>query len=185
VDEERHSDRPTMPRVVDESLLGLSTERGAAGQREAPDAVMSGATVRARASDFRALLEAERRLADTASSGVRAMAPVVIATNEHDAVDVAPPQKPDHVEAPGFARVTTSNDPVPETAVAVTGSAYLSPGDVVAHESPARPRLRSRSRRFVAAGVFTLVIVGALELLSIAASRRGLLRFPQVLELKR
>jgi hypothetical protein len=82
--DERHSDRPTIP--ASDMLLEYRSDQDVTTKTEVAG-VLNGATVRARASDFRALLEAERRLADTARSGVRAIAPEIAAQK---AASVAP-----------------------------------------------------------------------------------------------
>src|ERR1043165_1038811 len=76
--DERHSDRPTIPASVEDLPMIEHGDPDATTKVESA-AMLSGATVKARASDFRALLEAERKLADTARSGVRAIAPEVAA----------------------------------------------------------------------------------------------------------
>jgi hypothetical protein len=71
----RPSDRPTLPADVDGLPLGASGDRALAG-RKYPAGLPSASavTARRRASDVHKLLEAERLLAQTNRSGVRAMA---------------------------------------------------------------------------------------------------------------
>jgi hypothetical protein len=167
--EERHSDRPTIPASAD-LLLAHGADQETTTKVDA-SAMLSGATVRTRASDFRALLEAERRLADTARSGVRALAPEVAA---HKGASVAPaalaPSPP------------TSPEPLP-VAFPPPVHAGLSPPEITealpAVAPAAPPRAPADRRRFVAGILFTLVMGGALGLLGVGLSRKGLLHLPQ------
>ncbi len=169
-----------MPTDVDRGLLELSAAH-AASQPLVP-VPLSGATVRARASDFRALLEAERRLAETGRSGVRAVAPEIASARGPITKIVDVPAAPPTEEQPKLGSVALSLDPPalasPE-AVASPAPESLPAARFLASERPlVQPRSRGLLRRLVAASLFAVVMAAALALLGVALLRQGLLHVP-------
>jgi hypothetical protein len=206
----RPSDRPTLPADVDGLPLGAGGERALAGRQYLaglPSA--SAATARRRASDVHALLEAERLLAQTNRSGVRAMALDASSPREvsPSASSVQPPIAR-ALPSPPTIEVTVAMSPMialtsqdPPTAVneppgpkafpvvrlddprlAASRASWVptAPRLIVA-DAPSVPRRSPGGvRRFLAGALFAVLMAGALALLATALSRRGLLRIPDV-----
>ena len=167
--DERHSDRPTIPASADDLPMIEAHNDPDATTKVESAAMLSGATVRARVSDFRALLEAERKIADTARSGVRAIAPEVAA---HKAASAAPSvmeSMPPPVAAFPVAAHVEARAPVPADAPPATSPVKRS----------------GRARKVIAGLLFAIVMAGALGLLGVAMSRKGLLHLPQTIGLHR
>jgi len=202
----RPSDRPTLPADIDGLALGARGEPAAAGRKYLaglPSA--SAVTARRRASDVHRLLEAERLLAQTNRSGVRAL---TLDKAREVPADVSSVQLPEPAPSPPTIEVTVAMSQMialnPKAPAATVSEApgpgafpAVHPDDArltASHASwvPAAPRLvvvdapsippraKGIARRFLAGALFVILMAGALALLVTALSRRGLLHLPDV-----